>query len=100
MYQEQQLLFQYQQRFQWHGVYRSYKVLRWVYLLSHHQHLLLQIKNQLLTHNHDLLNCLEIYQQITIHLSKRKIAEKQKIKFNFVEIEKANIDPNWAMENN
>ena len=26
--------------------------------------------------------------------------EKQKIKFNFIEIEKANIDPKWAMENN
>ncbi len=26
--------------------------------------------------------------------------EDHKIKFNFFEIEKANIDPNWAMENN
>ena len=26
--------------------------------------------------------------------------ENHKIKFNFLEIEKANIDPNWAMENN
>ena len=26
--------------------------------------------------------------------------ENHKIKFNFIEIEKANIDPNWAMENN
>ena len=26
--------------------------------------------------------------------------EKHKIKFNFLEIEKANIDPNWAIENN
>ena len=26
--------------------------------------------------------------------------ENHKIKFNFLEIEKANIDPNWAIENN
>ena len=26
--------------------------------------------------------------------------DNHKIKFNFLEIEKANIDPNWAMENN
>ena len=26
--------------------------------------------------------------------------ESHKIKFNFIEIEKANIDPNWAIENN
>ena len=26
--------------------------------------------------------------------------EDHEIKFNFLEIEKANIDPNWAMENN
>ena len=26
--------------------------------------------------------------------------ENHEIKFNFIEIEKANIDPNWAMENN
>ena len=26
--------------------------------------------------------------------------DKNKLKFNFLEIEKANIDPNWAMENN
>ena len=26
--------------------------------------------------------------------------EKHQVKFNFLEIEKANIDPNWAMENN
>ena len=26
--------------------------------------------------------------------------ENHKIKFNFLEIEKANIDPNWALENN
>ena len=26
--------------------------------------------------------------------------DKYKIKINFLEIEKANIDPNWAMENN
>ena len=26
--------------------------------------------------------------------------ENNKIKFNFLEIEKANIDPNWAIENN
>ena len=26
--------------------------------------------------------------------------ENHKIKFNILEIEKANIDPNWAMENN
>ncbi len=26
--------------------------------------------------------------------------EKNKLKFNFLEIEKANIDPNWAIDNN
>ena len=26
--------------------------------------------------------------------------DKNKLKFNFLEIEKANIDPNWAIENN
>ena len=26
--------------------------------------------------------------------------ENNEIKFNFIEIEKANIDPNWAIENN
>ena len=26
--------------------------------------------------------------------------DNHKIKFNFIEIEKANIDPNWALENN